>query len=142
MSFSSSQTLSLARDFAKRLTRLPACVFLEGPLGAGKTLFTKGLVAGLLGEEAASRVKSPSFVLIHEYLGPKGPLVVHVDFYRLDSWENAMMEILDYLSLPCVLVIEWPKKSQEFFLPHLKQAYNIDIHILGPGTRRVVIEEP
>lgn len=141
-SSSSSQTRSWARGFAQRLTRFPACVFLEGPLGAGKTLFTKGLVEGLLGEEASRKVKSPSFVLLQEYRGSKEPLVVHADFYRLDSWENAMMEILDYLSVPCVLIVEWPKESQKFFLPHLRQAYNIHIHMMGPDKRRFVIEEP
>ena len=138
---SSAQTLEFAEGFAKRLERFPACVFLEGPLGAGKTLFTKGLVLGLLGKKAASKVKSPSFVLINEYAGSKGPLVAHVDFYRLEGWQELLDELLDYLSNPCLIVIEWPKLCQSFFVPHVLQAYNISIEIAGPSERLVTVEE-
>lgn len=138
---SSAETLAFAKVFARRLERFPACVFLEGSLGAGKTLFTKGLVSGLLGPKAASQVKSPSFVLINEYKGKEGPLVAHIDFYRLNGWKELLDEVLDYLSAPCLIVIEWPKSSQSFFIPHVRQAYNISIEITGPSERLVTVEE-
>jgi tRNA threonylcarbamoyladenosine biosynthesis protein TsaE len=116
-------------------------VLLDGPLGAGKTLFTRGLVSGLLGAKAASQVKSPSFVLINEYRGSKGPLVAHIDFYRLTGWKELLDEALDYLSAPCLIVIEWPKLCQSFFVPHVRQAYNISIEIAGPSERLVTVEE-
>ncbi len=138
---SSAETLAFAKLFARRLERFPACVFLEGPLGAGKTLFTRGLVSGLLGVKAASQVKSPSFVLINEYKGKEGPLVAHIDFYRLNGWEELVDELLDYLSTPCLIVIEWPKLCQSFFVPHVRQAYNISIKITGPSERLITVEE-
>ena len=138
---SSVETLAFAKVFARRLERFPACVFLEGPLGAGKTLFTKGLVSGVLGVKAASQVKSPSFVLINEYKGKEGPLVAHIDLYRLNGWKELLDEVLDYLSAPCLIVIEWPKSSQGFFVPHVRQAYNISIEITGPNERLFTVEE-
>jgi tRNA threonylcarbamoyladenosine biosynthesis protein TsaE len=56
-------------------------VVLKGGLGAGKTLFTGGLAAGLGVEE---QVVSPSFVLVREYRSGFMPLI-HVDVYRLGS---------------------------------------------------------
>ena len=54
---------------------------LAGDLGAGKTQFVKGFVAGL---ESSADVTSPTFVLVHEYGGGRLP-VYHFDFYRLEN---------------------------------------------------------
>lgn len=58
---------------------VPAVILLEGPLGAGKTTFARGLLQGLGVFEG---VKSPSFDLVHRHQGREGP-VLHVDLYRL-----------------------------------------------------------
>ena len=78
-------------------------IVLAGGLGAGKTLFTGGLAAGLGVEEA---VVSPSFVLVRQYRSGFMPLV-HVDVYRLGSINE--FEDLDVFELAedGVLVIEW-----------------------------------
>lgn len=78
-------------------------VVLAGGLGAGKTLFTKGIATGLGVEEA---VVSPSFVLVREYRSGFMP-VVHVDVYRLGSTNE--FEDLDVLEMSKegVLVVEW-----------------------------------
>ena len=82
-------------------------VALCGDLGAGKTQFVKGLVAGL---GATSEVTSPTFTLIHEYDGGRLP-VYHFDFYRLDSTAEAIALGLDeYLDGTGVSVIEWADK--------------------------------
>lgn len=78
-------------------------VVLAGGLGAGKTLFTKGLATGLGVEE---QVVSPSFVLVREYRSGFMP-VIHADVYRLGSInEFDDLDVLE-LSKDGVLVIEW-----------------------------------
>jgi tRNA threonylcarbamoyladenosine biosynthesis protein TsaE len=78
-------------------------VVLAGGLGAGKTLFTRGIATGLGVEEP---VVSPSFVLVREYRSGFMP-VVHVDVYRLGSINE--FDDLDVLEMANegVLVIEW-----------------------------------
>lgn len=89
-------------------------IALVGGLGAGKTHWTKGLVAGL-GSQA--EVTSPTFGLIHEY--PDGQLpVFHLDFYRLESPEELIAmgwdELLDENG---VIIAEWGDRFPELFPP-------------------------
>jgi tRNA threonylcarbamoyladenosine biosynthesis protein TsaE len=94
------------RAFAAKLAALAQpgdVIVLAGPLGAGKTLLTGGLAAGLGVDEAVS---SPSFVLVREYRSGFLPLV-HADVYRLNSFnEFADLDVID-LAADGVLVIEW-----------------------------------
>lgn len=78
-------------------------ILLAGGLGAGKTLFTQGLAAGLGVEE---QVVSPSFILARRYNSGFLPLT-HVDVYRLDTINE--FEDLDVFDLgrDGVLVVEW-----------------------------------
>lgn len=77
---------------------------LSGPLGAGKTTFTKALVAAL---DPDVKVSSPTYSLVHEY-PTAGGLVVHMDAYRLG--DAALLEQLgldDYLERARLVVVEW-----------------------------------
>ena len=77
---------------------------LTGDLGAGKTQFVKGFVAGLGGN---AEVTSPTFVLVHEYEGGRLP-VYHFDFYRLDKSESVLrLGFDDYIFGDGVSLIEW-----------------------------------
>lgn len=77
---------------------------LKGDLGAGKTQFVKGFVAGV-GSDA--EVTSPTFTLIHEYAGGRCP-VYHFDFYRLDSPQAVLQLGFDeYLAGDGICIIEW-----------------------------------
>ena len=77
---------------------------LVGGLGAGKTHFTKGLVRGLGGTAAVS---SPTFSLVHEYLGGRLE-VFHFDWYRLESARELLgIGWEDYLEREGVCVVEW-----------------------------------
>ncbi len=83
---------------------------LVGDLGAGKTQFIKGLAAGL---DITASVTSPTFTLIHEYIGGRCPLY-HVDFYRLTNREDAIGIGLDeYLSGSGITAIEWAGKFRD-----------------------------
>lgn len=89
-------------------------IALIGDLGAGKTHWTKGFVAGL---GSTSSVTSPTFGLIHEYSGGRLP-VYHLDFYRLNSAEELIAlgwdELLDQNG---IIIAEWGNKFPEIFPP-------------------------
>ena len=96
----------MGRSHASRLVG-GEVLALVGELGAGKTHFIKGLAAGL---GHTDEVTSPTFTLIHEYLGGRLPLY-HVDFYRIESEkEAAHLGLDDYLDGAGVLAIEWADK--------------------------------
>ena len=83
---------------------------LNGDLGAGKTIFTKGMVAGLGIEEPVS---SPTFTIVQEYSGGRLPLY-HFDVYRIGEPEE-MEEIGydDYFFGEGVCLIEWAELIRE-----------------------------
>jgi tRNA threonylcarbamoyladenosine biosynthesis protein TsaE len=85
-------------------------IALVGGLGAGKTHWTKGFVAGM---GSAAEVTSPTFGLVHEYAGGRLP-VFHLDFYRLESADELVAlgwdEIIDQ---DAVVIAEWGDKFPE-----------------------------
>jgi tRNA threonylcarbamoyladenosine biosynthesis protein TsaE len=95
---------------------------LCGDLGAGKTCFVRGLVAGL---GSPDPVASPTFPLVHEYPGGRLP-VAHFDFYRVESADELVAAGWDdYLDRNGVVVAEWADRFPE---------------LLPPGTRWLEIE--
>ena len=84
-------------------------LILTGPLGAGKTTFTRGLAEGL---GVRGPVQSPTFVIArtHPSLVGRAPLV-HVDAYRLGS--GAELDDLDLDLARSVVVIEWGRGMAE-----------------------------
>ena len=108
-----SETIAFAREMASRL-RPGSVVALNGELGSGKTQFVKGLAAGL---GFHGEVTSPTFTLIHEYIGGRLPLY-HFDFYRLESEKEAMqLGLEEYLLDNGVCVIEWAGKFRQLIPP-------------------------
>lgn len=97
------ETCAFAQALARELA--PGAVLsLEGPLGAGKTQFVKGLArgAGFGGE-----VSSPTFTLLHEYVGGRLP-VFHFDLYRLESADDVIaLGFDDYLDAGGIVAVEW-----------------------------------
>ena len=78
-------------------------ISLSGDLGAGKTVFVQG-VAAALGVERP--VTSPSFAIVHEYAGRYK--IVHVDVYRLDSFQEVLDLGFEELMDPsAILIVEW-----------------------------------
>ena len=106
ISDSPSETESAGRDFAEGL-RAGNVIALVGPLGAGKTQFVKGLVAGI---GAPVAVTSPTFTLVHEYTGGRVP-VYHFDFFRLEDSQSVRRLGLDeYFFGDGISVVEWADK--------------------------------
>lgn len=84
-----------------------AIVWLEGPLGAGKTTFARALLAGRGLPDVAN---SPTYALVHHYPGPRGP-VYHLDCFRLRDPEEAADLDWETLSAADLLLIEWPERA-------------------------------
>jgi tRNA threonylcarbamoyladenosine biosynthesis protein TsaE len=85
---------------------------LTGELGAGKTQLVKGLARGLGINE---RVHSPTFALLNEYQGDRGPLF-HLDLYRLETPEQIVAAGLEeFLIRPSgIAVVEWAERWPAF----------------------------
>lgn len=104
-------TLALGRRFGAQL-RAGDVVVLSGPLGAGKTLLTKGIAEAL---DVDGPITSPTFVLarLHRARRAGAPALVHVDVYRLlDHAAADLLAELDSLDLDtdlddAVVVVEW-----------------------------------
>ena len=111
-------------------------LLLDGPLGAGKTIFVKGLAAGL--DVDADEVTSPSFTLVNPYRG-RLPLF-HIDLYRLDAGARAAHAVdLDELlgNESAVIVIEWAARLGKYPLPPC--VWHIEIQGDGDAARNILI---
>jgi tRNA threonylcarbamoyladenosine biosynthesis protein TsaE len=121
---SAEETIAYGRKLAAELSP-PLIVLLRGDLGAGKTTLVKGIAEGFEAARAED-VTSPTFTLVHQYLGPRATLY-HIDLYRVDTQRELETLGLDDLFAPnCILLIEWGEK-----FPRLQRDRNVEI-TLGP----------
>ena len=109
-------TETLGFHFAKELiniNRFPTLVLLCGPLGSGKTVFSRGIASGLGIDEP---IQSPTFPILLEYPG-RLPLY-HFDLYRLeDSEEFDLIGGEDIIFCggsygPGLSLMEWPERLE------------------------------
>ena len=130
---SAAETLQFGEELAAAFKDELYVITLQGDLGAGKTLLTKGIAKGL-GVPDWYYLNSPTFTLINEYRG-RLPLY-HLDLYRLgDADELFELGFNDYLAGSGVIVIEWPEKAEEL-LPS-SNLIKIMIEIIGSEKRRI-----
>jgi tRNA threonylcarbamoyladenosine biosynthesis protein TsaE len=111
-------------------------LLLSGPLGAGKTMFVKGLAAGL-GIDA-EEVTSPSFTLVNPY--DARLRLFHIDLYRLNEGASAGHAVdLDELLTDeqAVIVIEWAERLGRYHLP--ESVWRIAISGDGDDPRQISI---
>ena len=109
------QTFAVGRKVGEQLLG-GEILLLDGPLGAGKTVFVKGLAAAL-GIEA-EEVTSPSFTLVNPHAG-RLPLF-HIDLYRVDEGVAAAnaVDLEEVLSDErAVFIIEWAARLGQYPLP-------------------------
>jgi tRNA threonylcarbamoyladenosine biosynthesis protein TsaE len=125
---SEEETFELARAMARRF-RGREVVLLSGELGAGKTIFAKGIAAGL-GMKSYAQVCSPSFTIMNIYQA-RFP-IYHFDLYRLEkSAEILDLGWEDYLDRG-VVIVEWGER-----IPFDLEA--IRVHIKkGRGDERII----
>ena len=108
---------------------------LDGDLGAGKTVFAKGLAAGA-GIDPAD-VSSPTFTLVNQY--ESRLRFYHLDLYRLvgDDLELRSLGISEMCAeAGAVIVIEWPERLGRLRLPG---SYLVKIIDEGGESRRLSI---
>ena len=109
-----------------------AVIELHGPLGAGKTTFTR-LLLRALGVEG--RIKSPSYAVMESYELPAGGTASHFDFYRFGDpreWEDAGFR--DVFAAPGLKLCEWPEKAAGQLPPADLQLF---IELAPDDSRRV-----
>lgn len=120
-----AETFDAGRRVGERLAG-GEVLLLSGTLGAGKTVFTKGLAAGL-GLDPAE-VSSPSFTLVNRH-GDGRLVLYHLDLYRLAEGRGAAhaVELEELLADErAVIVIEWAERMGRYRLPETTWRVHID----------------
>ena len=108
-STSAEETRKLGERLAEEL-RPGDVILLEGPLGAGKSEFARGVARGL---GVTEPVTSPSFTILNVYESGRIPLY-HFDWYRLEGPEELYeMGMEEHLGGDCAALVEWPGRAAE-----------------------------
>lgn len=114
--YSEEDTIELAQNIeSEKFPNMVIC--LEGDLGTGKTVFTKGFAKAM---EIDEDVTSPTFNIIKEYTSGEMPLY-HMDVYRLDG-KMTGIDIEEYYTKKGVTIIEWAD-----MIPNLLPEKRLDI---------------
>lgn len=124
--------VSAQRLAAALLPSPDALIELHGPLGAGKTTFTRLLLQAL---GVTGRIKSPSYAVMEAYALPSGMPASHFDFYRFGDpreWEDAGFR--DVFAAPGLKLCEWPEHAAGQLPPADLQLF---IELLPDDSRRV-----
>lgn len=131
------ETFDLGEFLGNKLSGGDA-VLLYGDLGAGKTLFTKGILYALGFD--VDEVTSPSFTLVNLYKTDEFN-VYHIDFWRLDENSDVasavgLSEIFE--DEKGIVICEWSERLKDFSFP--SKVYKVKIEGDGDDTRRVKIK--
>lgn len=132
---SAEETAGFGRELA-RLLNPPCLILMQGELGAGKTVLTKGIVAGL-GAAAESEVTSPTFALVHEYSGASK--VYHIDLYRVEGARDlSTLGVDEMLAEDATVIVEWGEKLRPGApVPRIE----VSLEHSGESDRHIVVEE-
>ena len=139
---SPKETQNIASDIVKKIdlfkTKGAIVVALEGELGAGKTVFVKGLARALKIKE---KIKSPTFVLMRKYLPGRqaGGNLYHLDCYRLRNEKDLIpLGIEEILNNPKnIVLIEWSERVKKI-LP--KKHITVHIDHISDTERKLTIK--
>lgn len=129
-----NETMKLGEILSSYLTKKDV-VILSGELGAGKTVFVRGVVKGFSGKD--SLVRSPSYIYINTYNG--GKKVHHIDFYLLDDYIQAVDTGFEELLGQNLCLIEWGNKFKQL---SDSSFWNVEIKYMGLNKRKVLIKAP
>ena len=108
VTYSEEETIELAQNIeSEKFPNMVIC--LEGDLGSGKTVFTKGFAGAMAVKED---ITSPTFNIIKEYTSGELPLY-HMDVYRLDGKVDDL-GIEEYYTKKGVTIIEWSDTIRDY----------------------------
>jgi len=123
-------TIELAQNIeSEKFPNMIIC--LDGELGSGKTMFTKGIATAL---GISETITSPTFTIIKEYLDGEMPLY-HMDVYRLDSNTDGV-GIDEYYEKDGIVVIEWSNTIKDI-LP--EEYLHIKFKVTDENKRTLII---
>ncbi len=124
------ETIELAQNIeSEKFPNMIIC--LNGELGSGKTVFTKGFASSL---GITDNITSPTYNIIKEYENGEMPLY-HMDVYRLDGNADGV-GIEEYFTKNGVVIIEWADTIKDI-LPD--ERLDIKFKVIGENKRILVI---
>ena len=124
---SQSETIEFAKKYGQSL-KSGDVVLLNGEMGAGKTVFTKGIALAL---GITSEITSPTYAYLNDYDGK----LYHYDCYRLSSGEDAeALGLTDYFYGKGVCLIEWSQNIADVLPENCKR---VKIEKIGDEQRRI-----
>ena len=126
LSHGEEETLSFAQEYAKTL-QSGDVVCLEGEMGAGKTVFAKGVARGL---GILDEVTSPTYAYVNSYQNK----LFHFDCYRVTS--EAFAESLgfsEYFDMGGICLVEWSENIKGLLPENVKR-----VSITGSGNNREI----
>ena len=133
LSNSEKETLAFAGEFAHSL-KSGDIILLDGDLGAGKTVFTKGVVSALSNNKSIA--VSPTFVIVNVY--DTVPVVNHFDLYRInDISELDAIGAEEYFYGDGISIVEWPERAEGMFPDY---AIKVFIEKVDNEKRRIKVE--
>ena len=128
ISRSAEQTVDFAREYASSL-KGGDVVLLNGEMGAGKTVFAKGVALGLGIDD---EILSPTYAYMNDY----GGKLYHYDCYRLSSGAQAEgLGLLDYFYGDGVCLVEWAQNIADVLPENCK---TVTIEKLDDGVRKII----
>lgn len=128
---SSEETIQQGKLLGKKLKE-GTFIGLYGVLGAGKTMFVKGVAEGL---EITENITSPSFVILKVYEG-RFPLY-HIDLYRILNPEEEEEMLNEYIDSDGICIVEWAERLGSL-LP--KKRIDVKLRIIDVNIREISIE--
>lgn len=126
ISHSEEETLAFAQEYARTL-KAGDVVCLDGEMGAGKTVFAKGVARGLgISEE----VTSPTYAYVNSYRDR----FFHFDCYRVESEEYAeALGFSEYFEMGGICLVEWSENIRGLLPETVKR-----VRIAGRGNEREI----
>ncbi len=115
LSHSAEETFRIAEEYAKTL-KAGDVVRLDGEMGAGKTVFAKGVAKGLGVQE---EVTSPTYAYMNDY----GGVLYHYDCYRIDAEKAEALGLSDYFYAKGVCLVEWAENIEELLPLETKRVF-------------------
>ncbi len=124
---SQSETIEFAKKYGQSL-KSGDVVLLNGEMGAGKTIFTKGIALAL---GITAEITSPTYAYLNDYDGK----LYHYDCYRLSSGEDAeALGLTEYFYANGICVIEWSENIRDVLPDNCKI---VTIEKIDDNTRKI-----